>query len=247
MRISDTFIINLQDRPRRREFALRQASVYKLPDPHILVASTPRNRRVRHKSGSNLAPSEKACCVSHIRVWETYRDSQSPDWILVMEDDAFGMVPVLQLHQILQETIRIAPLTIDVINIGARRKVDPSKCLAQSRTAQFGLYQYDECLYHAYLIRKQACNLWSELAWNASKAVDKVHQLSFLSSRYCVLVYRGQLQPAIDVPEQTNCVKLGRGVFGQLRGLTFASDLLTARDEKKVKRKTNQLSWYLGP
>ena len=237
--ITNTFIINLKSRPQRRHFALEQAKAYGLPSPRIIVASTPRSRRVRMKPGSRLSPPERACCVSHIRAWEKFSGSMSMDWILVLEDDAFGMVSKKCMRRILAEAARKARPTVDVINVGSRRRKAPKNKIASGK--DFGLYCYTDCLYHAYLMRKRACALWCTMAWRTSKAVDKLQDLSNLKHRYCILWYRGSCQPVMNVPCTTATIKLGRGLFGQLRGgSTFTSDLQQERQKQWAKNKKNK-------
>jgi GR25 family glycosyltransferase involved in LPS biosynthesis len=229
--ITDTVIINLKNRLEKRNFALNQAVQYKLPNPRILVASTPLSRRISKKSGCKLSSSEKACCISHVRIWEYFANQSSKDWILVLEDDAFGMVDLETMHQVLKECIQSVPACIDVINIGGRKRSKPKNLLSSGKN--FNLYQYDECLYHAYLIRKRACKLWSIIALESSKVVDKVHQVHNLIGRYSVLQYTGFVQPLVSTPSTINVIKIGRGVFSQIRGNdTFQSDL--ALNRKKI-------------
>ena len=231
--ITDTIIINLKKRVEKKEFALNQATTYRLPKPHVLVATTPRSHRLGEKTGSNLSSSEKACCISHVRIWKHFADLKSNEWILVLEDDAFGMVDVETMRHVLTESTKKAPAYIDVINIGGRKRATPINLLLAGDS--FNLYQYDECLYHAYLIRKRACPLWSNVALMSPKAIDKIHQVHYLKGRYSVLDYIGEVKPLMDIPEHITRVKLGRGVFSQIRGkATFESDLSSERRRKKI-------------
>jgi hypothetical protein len=230
--ITDTIIINLKKRVEKREFALQQATKYKLPRPQVLVATTPRSSRLNEKTGSTLSLSEKACCLSHVRIWKHFANLKSKDWILILEDDAYGMVDVETMHHILIECTQKVPACIDVINIGGRKRATPLHLVLAGDS--FNVYQYDECLYHAYVIRKKACERWSHIAFTSPKALDKVHQVHSLKGRYSVVEYVGDVKPEMDIPENITSVKLGRGVFSQIRGnATFESDLSCERKKNK--------------
>jgi GR25 family glycosyltransferase involved in LPS biosynthesis len=236
MSITDTYIINLQSRPQRREFALNQAIAYKLTRPQVLVASTPTDRRPLLKTGSNLSPEEKACCVSHIRVWEK-QTSNEAEWIMVMEDDAFCTIPVLQLHEAMHAAIQIAPLHVDCINLGAKKLLRTGENRLVASKNAFELNQHDSWNMHCYLIRKSACATWSQLAWTSGKPVDLIHQLEPLRQRYYILDYRGPRKPVMDVPKASGYLSKSCGLFDQIRGNTFESDIMASRIKNRAKKR----------
>ena len=233
--ITNTVIINLEKQLKKKEFSLKQAKGYNFPSPEVLVATTPTCPRVQLKKGKSLG--ERACAVSHIRVWEKFYDEKSNDWILVLEDDAFGMVQKQELHDILEETLRIVPVHINMINLGGRKLRDPSNLLANG--THFKLYQYHADEYHAYLIRKSACKTWYQEAWNFSNPIDLVHTLNTLKNSYSVLCYNAQYDPLLKQPSEGAHIHKSVGIFSQIRGgKNFQSDLQKFRNNQRKGKKS---------
>jgi GR25 family glycosyltransferase involved in LPS biosynthesis len=236
--ITNTIIINLEKQLKKKEFSLKQANNYNFPSPKVLVATTPNSPRVQLKKGVSLG--ERACAVSHIRVWEEFYDEKSNDWILVLEDDAFGMVQKQELHDILEETLRIVPSHINMINLGGHKNFKPSNLLANGKN--FKLYQYHATDFHAYLIRKSACKTWYQEAWNFQNPIDLVHTLNTLKNSYCVLCYNSDYVPLLERPNGSDHIHQSVGLFAQIRGgESFQSDLEQFRRDRP-KNKKSQLN-----
>jgi hypothetical protein len=220
MKIRKTYIINLKKRPLRLEFAIRQAKLYKFPNVCILKATAPEDTRALDKPSCNLAPSENACAVSHIRIWEEQKNDPM-EWVLVLEDDAFSMVPPQQMNDLFTDLLTKVPNHIRFINLGSRRdgnQPDATPIVKLNETTS--LHQFNNCHYQAYLIRTDACSEWAQGAFFSQRPIDLTHCL--YPEQSSILVYKGSVEPGL----KPGCyVAWGVGVFGQVRGGVFRSDI----------------------
>lgn len=226
--IKATYIINVESKLDRRKYAMNQAKQYDLPSSRVIKATTPADKVVKRIRSNRLSPAEIACKISHIRIWRRIAHTRSHDFVLVMEDDAYCMVPKKKALSIMNHLAATAPKQINFINLGGRCKEQPRNKLKGTSS----LYQYDTPLYHCYLIRRSASAKWANLAYLSDKCIDKVHQISLLKNEYAVYVYKGKLGN-LTLPDTCRHLKSGIGIFGQLRGKSFSSDIKAGRKSMK--------------
>lgn len=271
-----TVIINLENRPERKKVAINElVNHLKFPPDtvHIFKATTPSDRSLlRRKSGSSLMLSgpEKACAVSHIRLWEKWFVAGDDDFVLVFEDDAFCTIGAREFSELLYSVTKNTPKSINFVNLGAKGNGTFSRYRFREQTEQegkqdqekrkkkkpvtpsspplyatelFSLIRTDCALYHAYLIRRRACKEWALCGWHFPKPIDKVHQDRRLKKQYACLFWKGQRARLRPNPGfGASYVLYGSGVFGQLRGDPhFCSDLAKARQKRQRKKKEKRI------